>query len=187
MGSGDQRAVTSVIGNVLLVAVVVVVAAVLGTLALGFVDQAQEVPPKSAFEFEYHNSSDTTSFKHGNPNYGSDNLTVRYTHGDTIPSSRVNVTVSGAVERDQNGDVLGRDLIFEPNYAGGGNLFGNTDTVTAGDQYTISDNDFISTDGSGNLGWLRKLDLSEATVTVYWLSDDGQNSAVIGQWTGPEA
>jgi flagellin-like protein len=186
MRRSDRRAASSVVGVLLVVALAVVLAGVVATFALGIGEQTQEVPPTGAFEFEYHNSTDTASYLPDDPTQGSANLTVIYTHGEPIPSDRVNVTVRGATERDQNGNVIGENLVFEPNFAGGGNLFGNTDTVSAGDEYTISDNDFLSKDGSGNLGELRKLDLSRATITVYWLSETGENSAIIGQWTGPD-
>jgi len=187
MNRVDQRGASSVVGVLLLVGVTVVIAATVASFALLFVEQTQEIPPRGAFEFEYGNATDTTSFRPADPTRGSDNLTVVYTHGETIPSSRVNITVSGALSRSQNGQVLTSTLVFEPSYKGGGNLFSNTDSVTSGDSYVISDDDFTSRNSPSNLGNNAKLDLSEATVRVYWLSEAEENSAVLAEWTGPEA
>jgi flagellin-like protein len=187
MVGSTQRGVSSVIGIILLVAVTVIVAATVATFALGIKDNSQDVPPKGAFEFTYQNATDTSSFKPSNPNRGSDNLTVIYTHGDTIPSGRVNITVTGAKERSQNGNVLTTDIVFEPTYKGGGNLFADTEEVTAGDQYTISDEDFVPKNSPSNLGFNSKLDLTAATVRVYWIDDEEENGAVIAKWSGPEA
>lgn len=177
------RGASSVIGIILLVAITVIVASVVVTFGLSFTEGVSDPPPKGAFEFDYGNDTDTTGQNF--PPGGSDQLNVIYTHGDSIPSSRVNVTVTGAKEIDQNGNVIGTNLQFRPNFAGGGNLFDGTEELTAGDSDTISDVDFVSVDGSGNLGAYRALDLSEATVRVYWVSDDGRNSAILAEWTGP--
>ncbi|UIO99417.1 type IV pilin N-terminal domain-containing protein [Halobaculum sp. CBA1158] len=183
MVHSDERAASSVIGVVILVAVTVILAGTASVYVLGIANSVQEPPPSSSFEFDYSQEGDTASYLPGDPDRGSDNLSVSFVGGETIRADRINVTVTGAKEIDQNGNVIGTDLTFEPNYAGGGNLFGNTGEVSAGDSYTISDLDFVSNDGSGNLGSLRKLDLSDATVRVYWLSENGETGSVIAEWT----
>jgi flagellin-like protein len=188
MSQSRRRGVSSVIGIILLVAVTVIIAATTATFALSIKDKAQNSPPKGDFDFTYNNGSDTKSFKEKlyKPYVGSDNLTITYTGGDTISSARVNVTVNGAIARNQRGNAGAGTLEFDPRY-GGGNLFSNTDQIRAGDSYTISDQDFYAKGGTQNLGILRKLDLSEATVRVYWISKSTDNSAVVAKWTGPEA
>ena len=180
MRGRESRGASSVIGIILLVAVTVIVAAVIATLALGFTEGVGDPPPKGVFEFDYGNDTDTAGSAGG-----SDVLTVAYTHGDSIPSSRVNVTVTGAKSIDQFGNVIGTNLQFRPDPYGGGNLFDGTEELTAGDSDSISDADFVSVGGSPILGANRALDLSEATVRVYWVSDDGENSAILAEWTGP--
>jgi len=180
----DNRGAASVIGVILLVAVTVVLAGVAGVYAMGFSDEPTPVPPQGSFAFDYQPDSDTASFMPNDSSVGSDTLTVSYRGGEPIPSDRVNVTVYGAKEVAPDGTIEGTNLTFEPDAYGGGNLFSTTNTVTAGDSYTISDLDFISSDGNGVLGERRNLDLSEATVRVYWVSKDGDNGAVIARWTG---
>lgn len=179
----DTRAASSVIGVVILVALTVILAATASAYVLNTSDSINQPPPTASFEFEYTQEGDTASYLPSDPDRGSDNLTVIFVSGETIQADQINVTVTGAKEVDQSGNIIGTDLTFEPNYAGGGKLFGTSGEISAGESYTISDVDFISNDGSGNLGNLRKLDLSEATVRVYWISETGENSAVIAEWS----
>lgn len=179
----NNRAASSVIGVVLLVALAVILAATVSVYVFSTSNSVNEPAPAASFEFDYSQEGDTDSYLPTNPNRGSDNLTVTFVAGENIQADQINVTVTGAKEIDQNGNVIGTNLTFEPNFAGGGKLFGNSGEVSSGESYTISDLDFISNDGSKNLGNLRKLDLSDATVRVYWISETGENSAVIAEWT----
>jgi flagellin-like protein len=52
-GSDDDRAVSPAIGVVLMLAIVVALAAIFGTIALGFQDQLPEPSPASGFDRSY--------------------------------------------------------------------------------------------------------------------------------------
>jgi flagellin-like protein len=169
-----DRAASSVIGVVLLVAITVLVAATVGTFALAKANQASDPPPEGSFEFDYQKDGDTRQ------TVPSDNLTVTYTHGESIPAGRINFTFSGAREFNQNGQPEGTNDLYVTT-----ELFG-TGTVAAGETETISEDNVQSRSG-GTLGSLRALDLAKAEVRVYWVAESGERSFVIAEWQGPEA
>jgi flagellin-like protein len=51
--AGDDRAVPPVVGVVLMVAITVILAAVVGTVAVGFTDRFEQSTPQTSFGFEY--------------------------------------------------------------------------------------------------------------------------------------
>jgi flagellin-like protein len=51
--AGDDRAVPPVVGVVLMVAITVILAAVVGTVAVGFTDRFAQSTPQTSFGFEY--------------------------------------------------------------------------------------------------------------------------------------
>jgi flagellin-like protein len=85
----DDRAVSPVIGVILMVAITVILAAVIGTFVLGLGDQVQNDTPRASFGFSQGADS---------PNANVDDITeVTVTHesGDTVSESNVDVTVDG--------------------------------------------------------------------------------------------
>jgi flagellin-like protein len=56
----DEDAVSPVIGVILMVAITVILAAVIGTFVLGLGDQVQNNAPQATFSFDYSGSSTTT-------------------------------------------------------------------------------------------------------------------------------
>ncbi|MFB6087404.1 MAG: type IV pilin [Haloarculaceae archaeon] len=110
----DERAVSPVIGVILMVAITVILAAVIGTFVLGLGDQVSENAPQATFSFEF---VDTSGFD------GSDNDYVNITHegGATIDNSTLSVEGDG-------GDNLGLEDDLE---------WGDG-TVEAGDQISFN-------------------------------------------------
>ena len=51
--AGDDRAVPPVVGVILMVAITVILAAVVGTVAVGFTDRFEQSTPQTSFGFEY--------------------------------------------------------------------------------------------------------------------------------------
>jgi len=51
--AGDDRAVPPVVGVILMVAITVILAAVVGTVAVGFTDRFGQSTPQTSFGFEY--------------------------------------------------------------------------------------------------------------------------------------
>lgn len=129
---GDERAVSPVIGVVLMVAITVILAAVVGSFVLGIGGQVQPSSPSANFQFDY---TETAT--------GTYNVTVRHTGGDTIPAAET-VRVSTP--------------------AGTANFTGD---VSAGSKRTVS--------GVGD----------DATVRVVWISESGEDSAVLAEDSPP--
>jgi flagellin-like protein len=170
----DEEAVSPVIGVILMVAITVILAAVIGTFVLGLGDQVQSTSPQASFQFDYNNVSATPG----------DTLVVTHDGGDSIPAGQLNASVSGAHANDASATAY-VDVVFGSNVPSDGDLFDSGD-VAAGSSSTLDRNDFATTGGdavaSGD-----HLDLSAATVRVVWTSDSGDSSATLGEWDGPEA
>lgn len=77
----DDRAVSPVIGVILMVAITVILAAVIGTFVLGLGDQVQNTTPRASFGF------DVTD--------GGNNVTITHESGDSITGADLNVTATG--------------------------------------------------------------------------------------------
>jgi flagellin-like protein len=78
---GEDRAVSPVIGVILMVAITVILAAVIGTFVLGLGDQVSESAPQAQFTFDFDKTSGV--------------LTITHDGGDAIASDTINVTGSG--------------------------------------------------------------------------------------------
>ncbi|WP_137284565.1 type IV pilin [Halorussus salinisoli] len=79
----DDDAVSPVIGVILMVAITVILAAVIGTFVLGLGDRVSQASPNSQFTFEYSEAED--------------NKWANITHdgGDGVESEQLNVQVDG--------------------------------------------------------------------------------------------
>jgi flagellin-like protein len=176
---GDDDAVSPVIGVILMVAITVILAAVIGTFVLGLGDQVSNTSPSASFTFDYTNSSGANG----------DTLTVTHDGGDKIDAATLNASVQGAgVNPDHTtaADYTTTEVQWS------GDLFGSSNDVSAGSQaiiegydgsalfqYSSSDTAFV--DGTDHL------DLSSSTVRVTWASSNGGDTSTLGKWTGPEA
>jgi flagellin-like protein len=79
----DEDAVSPVIGVILMVAITVILAAVIGTFVLGLGDRVSQASPNAQFSFDYSESGS--------------NIIVNATHGGgaAVSADQVNVTVGG--------------------------------------------------------------------------------------------
>jgi flagellin-like protein len=75
----EDRAVSPVIGVILMVAITVILAAVIGTFVLGLGDQVSESAPQASFSFDF-NVSDNSS------------VTVTHEGGETLEANNINVS-----------------------------------------------------------------------------------------------
>ncbi|WP_416840701.1 type IV pilin [Haloferax sp. DFSO52] len=73
----EDRAVSPVIGVILMVAITVILAAVIGTFVLGLGDQVSETAPQASFSFDYN---------------GEGNLTITHESGEQIAANQVTIT-----------------------------------------------------------------------------------------------
>jgi flagellin-like protein len=118
--AADEEAVSPVIGIILMVAVTVILAAVIGTFVLGIGQSTSEPTPQVSWEFEYDGGGDG-GFSGGSAD---DTLTVTHEGGDTIEEN-LQVQVGGT-----RVDASGSNLTYDP--SGGFSLpFGAGDSVTA--------------------------------------------------------
>jgi flagellin-like protein len=74
----DDRAVSPVIGVILMVAITVILAAVIGTFVLGLGNQVQETAPQATISFDFEE------------NGGNYNVTATHDGGDTFTSENTN-------------------------------------------------------------------------------------------------
>jgi len=120
----DDRAVSPVIGVILMVAITVILAAVIGTFVLGLGDQVQSTTPQASFGFDTEN----------------DQADVVITHetGDTIEAADVKISATADYEAESgNGETWGT-------------LQDDDGEVSAGDSVTITYN---TTAGESDGDW----------------------------------
>ena len=100
----ESRAVSPVIGVILMVAITVILAAVIGTFVLGLGDQVGDNAPQASFSFDYDESAD--------------NLTITHESGDALINSSV-VVNDGAANAwlDADGKIQAGDS-FTKDYTG---------------------------------------------------------------------
>lgn len=119
----DEEGVSPVIGVILMVAITVILAAVIGTFVLGLGDDVTEATaPTADFDFDTETGED-----------GVESVTITHAGGDSIPESELGIT--GDVSDDY--ETLDEDWISA-----------DEDDVTAGDSITLEeDGDGIDEDG----------------------------------------
>ena len=144
--SDENRAVSPVIGVILMVAITVILAAVIGTFVLGLGDQVQETAPNAQW------STDFDSEAHGNG-------TVEFTHdgGDGITASTLSF----------GGDVVDRDDGWHSLGAGNTSVENSDDRVTAGDYGIIELSDQNIDDRSVRLIWESQEGDRTSTLTTW--------------------
>jgi len=76
----EDRAVSPVIGVILMVAITVILAAVIGTFVLGLGDQVSESAPQASFSFDFNMSNGTAT---------DNSVTVTHEGGETLEASNI--------------------------------------------------------------------------------------------------
>lgn len=156
----DGRAVSPVIGVVLLVAIVVILAAVVGTFALELGDSTREPAPTADFSFEKTELS-------GQP----DELTITFESGDSIPNTELYVTADVQVQHE-SGSPGPADRLSWYELADASGSVTEGAAVQPGDRVLVEPPD---ADG----------ELEDKTFRVVW--DTGENSATLAVWRGEDA
>jgi len=85
----EDRAVSPVIGVILMVAITVILAAVIGTFVLGLGDQVSDNAPQASFSFEF---SDNSGFDGGPGDY----VNITHDGGETLDNSTLEVQGDGS-------------------------------------------------------------------------------------------
>jgi len=177
----DDRAVSPVIGVILMVAITVILAAVIGTFVLGLGDQVQSTTPQASFGFD----STTVDVA------GAERTAVTITHesGDTIDANNLGVSVGGAPAYTEDsatdddiaglfsGDVSAGSSVTIVAASGNENIDpGNTSHVYADDGGTLD----MSLDGTE----VNDVGLESGdTVRVVYDSPDSDSSSTLGKFT----
>jgi len=155
----DDRAVSPVIGVILMVAITVILAAVIGTFVLGLGDQVQNTTPTASFGFDTSNV--------GNDVGNDDQVTITHESGDTIDTNSLKVTIGGTTYYEggsETSNVDGTDVVTPTNSWGG-------DSISAGSTLTVAEN--------GNADeWS-----GETEVRVIFNNPDSDSSATLGSFT----
>ncbi|MUV85086.1 type IV pilin [Natronomonas sp. CBA1123] len=138
-GDDTERAVSPVIGVILMVAITVILAAVIGTFVLGLGDQVQQTSPNAQWNWDQGTAGDS-----------SPDLTLTHEGGDSVESARTEVTNSGAGTVD--------------NDCGQGDW--SSTTITAGTSCDIV-NDGNTVDGTYRLIWTAEGGGTSSTLSTY--------------------
>jgi flagellin-like protein len=117
----EDRAVSPVIGVILMVAITVILAAVIGTFVLGLGDQVSESAPQAQFTFDYD---------------GAGNITVTHDGGDAIEAGDLSVTSSVAIDLAKNSSS-GYTGSPAESVALDNTAYESDDTVSAGDTILV--------------------------------------------------
>ncbi|ELZ87142.1 type IV pilin [Haloferax volcanii] len=114
----EDDAVSPVIGVILMVAITVILAAVIGTFVLGLGDQVGDTAPQASFGFDYNGTA----------------LTVTHESGSSIDAGQVNITSSVALN-----DSTGTELAGSSGTTGTWeSISSDSETeITAGSQVTV--------------------------------------------------
>jgi len=181
----DEDAVSPVIGVILMVAITVILAAVIGTFVLGLGEQVQDTSPSASFNFEYEQTSVShtdvawaVSDDAGDSNDvtvdGSNAngiLTITHESGERVEGSQLRLAGSSGytVESDVD-DTFDFQLTDGPNYDGG-----NQDYPFASGSKVGAGASFDAAVSNGD------------TIRVVWDPSDSDSSATLGKWDGPDA
>jgi len=168
----DDDAVSPVIGVILMVAITVILAAVIGTFVLGLGEQVQDTSPNSQFEFTYDSSAEQ--------------LEMKMTSGQPIPEDQLKVTsdtnfcpVDGGNSTSSDcpegtGNSAVQEYGLDENAgAGTGNDAWVNDEVEVGTTFTITHESSGGLDG--------------AEVSLIWTSEGGDQGDTLRSWSGPNA
>jgi flagellin-like protein len=95
----EDRAVSPVIGVILMVAITVILAAVIGTFVLGLGDQVSESAPQASFSFDF-SASGTGADEGFNGQNGAvgtgDTVTITHEGGETLEATNIDVEGSNS-------------------------------------------------------------------------------------------
>lgn len=155
----DEDAVSPVIGVILMVAITVILAAVIGTFVLGLGDQVSNTTPQVSFTFDFDSSVDgNTGVDCSQLVQGNDandgELSITHDGGDQVNEDRLTL-------RDDDGNSV-------------------TDIGTSCDG--IADGSDVSAGTTIKAG----IDSGDI-VRVIWTAQGGGDSGTLGKFSGPDA
>ena len=158
--TGDERAVSPVIGVILMVAITVILAAVIGTFVLGLGDQVTQSAPQASFSVDDYDTSNN-------------HINISHTGGDTLNSEKTTIKVDKeggnsytATAGEGNGEKLGTADSLNLNTSTNPNVhFDGTEAYNSydGNAFTFSDGDTVTItlidEASGQVIYEREIDI----------------------------
>ena len=138
--SADDDAVSPVIGVILMVAITVILAAVIGTFVLGLSDQVQNTSPNAQFTFNEDSNG---------------NLSMTHNSGESIDVGNLNVTSDGATTVTACQDASGSNGWSADN-----------GTISAGSTCTVPDGQ-LDDDSTVSITWQSDDGTTSATLADY--------------------
>lgn len=158
----ERDGVSPVIGVILMVAITVILAAVIGAFVIGIGDDQSTVPQAS---WDFSQTTEDVTWQNNDPNEDVKTVTVSHNSGSSISASNLEVTVNG----DEAFDVNDSDE-YAPLFDSGEVRAGNSERVAAygGSAGSASDGDDSLESGD--------------TVRVIWESDDGGDSSILADY-----
>ena len=152
-GADEDRAVSPVIGVILMVAITVILAAVIGTFVLGLGDRVSQASPNANFGFSYGTDA-------GN----ADSVEITHDGGDGVEHEQVKVTIGGQDAWKFDSD--GSSQSYQSNFQQGDDTAWRS-KITAGDRLEIEEDGNSIQDGDA--------------VQVIWSASGSDKTAVIGE------
>ncbi|AKU08134.1 type IV pilin [Haloferax gibbonsii] len=120
----DDSAVSPVIGVILMVAITVILAAVIGTFVLGLGDQVGDTAPQASFAFDFDNDGGAADEAQ---------VTITHESGDAVDADRLSISIDGAAPDGTN--YIESTAFSDQVSAGDSALItvGSTDTTWSGE------------------------------------------------------
>jgi flagellin-like protein len=172
----DDDAVSPVIGVILMVAITVILAAVIATFVLGLGQQVSETAPRASFSTDYTDNSGDSNNK--------DILEFTHDGGDSIEAQFLTITssttfdeaedkTSDSLSDPHDNDVSSGSFVDLSDYKDS-SAYGSTSTISAGNSISIHSS-------------TTSADFRSATVRIVWSNGEGDSSATLSRWEGPDA
>jgi len=159
----DEDAVSPVIGVILMVAITVILAAVIGTFVLGLGGQVQSSAPNTNFEFSY-SAANGDGFSDGSTaSADTDSFTVTHNGGQDVEASNLDIQVGDETQSDPSATG---ELVSSAS---------SSSTLSTGSSFTVAEDA-----GSSDSTFAPNED-----VRIIWNSPSGGSSNTIGSSTVP--
>jgi archaeal flagellin N-terminal-like domain len=154
----DEDGVSPVIGVILMVAITVILAAVIATFVLGLGEQVSSTSPQATINFDYDSEA------------GNGAITISHEGGDTIEAQTLFVTTEDTDFEDPSGSVVSSSQRA---------AFDEFDAFNTGSEITAGD--------TLNITATNNAEFDTAEVSVIFQSTEGDTSATLGEFSGPDA
>ena len=180
----DDDAVSPVIGVILMVAITVILAAVIGTFVLGLGDQVSDSAPQAQFDFEQGTDD---GYDDGTESATLPIVDITHTGGDSINADRLEILVNGNpgvdIEQTASGDDTARRVYDSGNDITAGST-NNVDAVYTGTSPSGIDGTSISYGSGDTIGTADYEKLaSDDEVRIVWSSSSGGDTTTLGKFT----